>query len=150
MSYGVFAEFSDGLTRNVDYNEKADHILKIMELYSHKPGVTLDLACGTGSLSVELKKRGIDVFGADMSEEMLTRAQMKAQENGLDENGEELHYVEQLEGTLIEALNDSAGDKWQPILILQSNTQPFEESEHTHIVAHFNEAEGIIPKEWIE
>lgn len=73
-----------------------------------------------------------------------------AQENGLDENGEELHYVEQLEGTLIEALNDSAGDKWQPILILQSNTQPFEESEHTHIVAHFNEAEGIIPKEWIE
>ncbi len=84
MSYGVFAEFYDGLTRNVDYKEKADHILKIMELYSHKPGVTLDLACGTGSLSVELKKRGIDVFGADMSEEMLTRAQMKAQENGLD------------------------------------------------------------------
>lgn len=72
-----------------------------------------------------------------------------AQEDGVDENGEERHYAEQLAGTLIEALNDSIDNKWQPILILQSNTQPLRENADTHIVAHFNETEGIIPKEWL-
>lgn len=84
MAYGVFAEFYDGLTRDVDYGEKADYICGIMKKFGHEPGVMLDLACGTGSLAIELKKRGIDVFGADMSYDMLTQAQMKSFEARLD------------------------------------------------------------------
>ncbi len=84
MSYGVFAEFYDGLTRNVDYKAKADYLCRLFERFAHEPGCTLDLACGTGSLTVEFKKRGIDVFGADMSSEMLTEAQMKAADEELD------------------------------------------------------------------
>ncbi len=84
MAYGVFAEFYDGLTRDVDYGAKADYLCEIMKRHDHEPGVTLDLACGTGSLAIELKKRGVDVFGADMSADMLTQAQMKAAEEELD------------------------------------------------------------------
>lgn len=84
MAYGVFAEFYDGLTRNVDYVEKAGYICEIFKKFGHSPGETLDLACGTGSLAIELKKRGVDVFGADMSVEMLTQAQQKAAEEELD------------------------------------------------------------------
>ncbi len=82
--YNVFAEFYDGLTQNVDYSQKADYILKIFENFGHAPGTVLDLACGTGSLAIELKKRGVDVFGVDSSEDMLTQAQMKAYENEVD------------------------------------------------------------------
>jgi trans-aconitate methyltransferase len=34
----------------------------------------LDLACGTGALTRELKQRGVEVFGVDGSAEMLTAA----------------------------------------------------------------------------
>lgn len=82
MSYSYFADYYDQLTENVDYAEKADYFIKLLEKHNHKPGVTLDLACGTGTFLLELKKRGIDVFGADMSSDMLSQAQMKACEHG--------------------------------------------------------------------
>lgn len=84
MAYGVFAEFYDGLTRNVNYDKKADFICGIFDRFNHKPTYALDLACGTGTLTVELKKRGIDIYGVDSSFEMLSQAQQKAGEEGLD------------------------------------------------------------------
>lgn len=77
-SYTFFAEYYDTLTDNIDYSKKADYLLKLFEKQKHKPELTLDLACGTGSLTIELKKRGIDIFGADASADMLTIAQQKA------------------------------------------------------------------------
>ena len=47
-------------------------------------GLTLDLACGTGTLTLELCKRGVDIFGCDMSADMLTIAQQKAFEEDRD------------------------------------------------------------------
>lgn len=41
-------------------------------------GLTLDLACGTGKLTVELAKKGVDVYGVDASEEMLSFAAEKS------------------------------------------------------------------------
>ena len=84
MSYGVFARFYDDLTLNVDYKAKADYLCDLFERFHHEPGCTLDMACGTGTLTIELKKRDIDVFGADMSSDMLTQAQMKAADEELD------------------------------------------------------------------
>ena len=84
MSYGVFAEFYDGLTRNVDYAAKADYICEIFKRFGHTPECMLDLACGTGTLTIEMKKRGFDIYGADASFEMLSQAQCKAAEEELD------------------------------------------------------------------
>ena len=82
MSYGVFAQYYDALTKNVNYEEMADYLCALLEREGHKAGLTLDLACGTGSLTLALAKRGIDVYGADASMEMLSVAQEKAAEEG--------------------------------------------------------------------
>ena len=50
----------------------------------HQPGLTLDLACGTGSLTLELYRRGVDIYGVDGSVEMLSEARMKCAEAGAD------------------------------------------------------------------
>ncbi len=79
-SYSDFAEFYDTLTGNVDYEQKAGYLLQLLQRHRHEPGVTLDLACGTGSLTLALCQRGIDVFGLDASADMLSVAQQKAAE----------------------------------------------------------------------
>lgn len=43
-----------------------------------EPETVLDLACGSGSLSVELAQRGVDVIGVDGSADMLAKANEKA------------------------------------------------------------------------
>ena len=55
-----------------------------MERLGHAPGLTLDLACGTGSLTLELYKRGVDIYGIDGSVEMLSEARTKCAEAGAD------------------------------------------------------------------
>lgn len=80
-SYCDFAQFYDRLTLNVGYKERAEYIERLLAHFGHESGVTLDLACGTGSLTLELFKRGFDIFGADASSEMLSVAQQKAYEN---------------------------------------------------------------------
>lgn len=81
-SYSCFSRFYDSLTFNVEYGKKADYILEILKRHNHNAGLTLDLACGTGTLTLELCKRGVDIFGADSSADMLTLAQQKASESG--------------------------------------------------------------------
>ena len=54
--YTYFADFYDELTYNVDYKKRAEYILNILKHEEHKSGLVLDLACGTGSLTLELKK----------------------------------------------------------------------------------------------
>lgn len=82
--YTAFAAFYDSLTQNVDYKKRAAYIAELLARAGHAPGLTLDLACGTGSLTVELCKLGFDIFGADASGDMLSVAQQKACEQGLD------------------------------------------------------------------
>ncbi len=82
-AYGTFAQYYDGLTQNVEYARRADYLCEILEHWEHDPGLTLDLACGTGSLTIELAKRGFDVYGVDGSMEMLSEAQRKAAEEEL-------------------------------------------------------------------
>ena len=82
--YHIFSQFYDNLTFNVDYKKRADYIQSVLSLYGHDPGITLDLACGTGTLTVELKERGVDIYGIDGSYDMLSQAIDKAAEKELD------------------------------------------------------------------
>ncbi len=64
--YDVFARYYDALTANVDYKGRAAYLKKLLEYLHHEPGIVLDLACGTGSLTLELYKLGMDVYGVDL------------------------------------------------------------------------------------
>ncbi len=82
LSYDAFAIFYDELMQDVDYKKRAEFFLEKLNDINHSPGLTLDLACGTGGLMFELLKRGIDAFGADASMQMLSRAKDKAYDYG--------------------------------------------------------------------
>lgn len=82
--YNSFSEYYDSLMQNVGYEERCRYILDVFERLDHDMGLSLDLACGTGSLTVELKKAGVDVYGVDASYDMLSYAREKAAENNLD------------------------------------------------------------------
>ena len=84
-SYEMFADFYDSLTDNVEYEKRADYIINVLEKnFNHDLGLTLDLACGTGTMTMLLKEKGIDVYGVDGSYDMLTVAQQKTMEKGLN------------------------------------------------------------------
>ena len=79
-AYHELAKSYDRLTSDVDYRATVDFYLQILEREGLKPRTAVDLACGTGSVAVILAEKGMDVVAVDMSEEMLTVAQQKAQE----------------------------------------------------------------------
>ncbi|MCL2088936.1 MAG: class I SAM-dependent methyltransferase [Oscillospiraceae bacterium] len=72
--YGSFARFYDLLSHDVDYAAKAEHIASILDSAGIKEGILLDLACGTGMLSVRFADMGYDVIAVDGSAEMLSIA----------------------------------------------------------------------------
>lgn len=82
MSYSVFSEFYDALTANVSYDTVAQVLGSLLTRYGKGRGLLLDLACGTGSVSVRLAEKGYEVIGVDLSPEMLSEAQNKAYKNG--------------------------------------------------------------------
>ena len=82
MSYGVFSEFYDALTANVSYDTVSQVLSSLLTRYGKSRGLLLDLACGTGSVSVRLAQKGYEVIGVDLSPEMLSEAQNKAYSAG--------------------------------------------------------------------
>ncbi|MEG1687555.1 MAG: class I SAM-dependent methyltransferase [Angelakisella sp.] len=72
-----FAAFYDSLIGEVDYAARADFFLKQVSCFKDRCELVLDLACGTGSLSVELAARGLEVIGVDASPDMLMQATAK-------------------------------------------------------------------------
>lgn len=84
MAYSDFASVYDALTFNVDYTKRAEYICSILKNNGIEDGLLLDLACGTGSLSAELARRGFEVIATDSSPDMLMEAQNKAFSEGLN------------------------------------------------------------------
>ena len=77
-AYEALAASYDRLTNDVDYGATVAFYREILAAEGLRPRTAVDLACGTGSVSVLLAKQGLRVIGVDMSEEMLTVAQQKA------------------------------------------------------------------------
>ena len=82
--YEALAASYDGLTRDIPYEKYLRFFKTLLRRHGVTATTVLDLACGTGSLSVLLAKHGYEVLGVDRSEEMLTVAAEKAME--LEEN----------------------------------------------------------------
>ena len=77
-AYDSLAAAYDGLTTDINYAAVLDFLEAILRKAGKQPKTVLDLACGTGSMSLLLATRGYRVLGADISEEMLTEAAGKA------------------------------------------------------------------------
>ena len=75
--YRAIARVYDNLNAELDYGAWADFFEACFDRYlPARPVLLLDLACGTGRMTLELAKRGYDMIGADGSEDMLCQAML--------------------------------------------------------------------------
>ncbi len=81
--YNEFAKIYDRL-QEIDYNSFVGYYEEIFKKFNLKPSLVLDLACGTGNVTIPLAERGYDMIGVDLSEEMLGIAADKARAENLD------------------------------------------------------------------
>ena len=73
--YNVIAGVYDRINSGVDYEKWADQIETLFDKYlKERPELVLDLASGTGKMSLAMAKRGYDMIGVDGSPDMLARA----------------------------------------------------------------------------
>jgi len=76
-SYEGFARLYDALTFDVNYDNIADFLTQRLQANGITNGLVLDLACGTGTLTLALAQKGYEMLGADASEDMLSVARQK-------------------------------------------------------------------------
>ena len=76
-AYKNLAASYDRLTNDVDYEATVEFYMEILRREGIEPRTVVDLACGTGSVTEILARKGYRVTGVDMSEEMLTEAAIK-------------------------------------------------------------------------
>lgn len=76
--YNGFAELYDLFMDEIDYNAWCKYIEDIFENYRVKPVRILDTACGTGNITIRMSKSGYNVWGLDISSDMLTVAENKS------------------------------------------------------------------------
>ncbi len=79
-AYSTLAAFYNELNRDVPYEKWADFIEKVFRRHRVSPRLILDLACGTGTLSYLMSKRGYEMIASDQSVEMLNVAREKCGE----------------------------------------------------------------------
>ncbi len=81
--YSILAGFYDRLGEHPDYDAYAAFVLDTMRKKgAYCDGIVLDLACGTGKLTLALLDKDADVVGVDGSPEMLGEAGMRLMNAG--------------------------------------------------------------------
>lgn len=76
--YDALALYYDTMQSDMDAVAWADFISKLIKRHSVSEVQSItDLGCGTGSVTVELAKKGYDMTGIDSAEEMLAQASAK-------------------------------------------------------------------------
>ena len=77
-AYVSLAPYYDELTGDVPYGRFADFYEAVFALYGASPKLLLDMACGTGTLTAELTRRGYELIATDVSPDMLSVAREKS------------------------------------------------------------------------
>ena len=84
--YSAIAGVYDKLNKEVDYSAWADFLEECFGRFcKESPEIILDLACGTGRMTLELARRGYDMIGVDCSAEMLDVARDAAEAAALSD-----------------------------------------------------------------
>jgi ubiquinone/menaquinone biosynthesis C-methylase UbiE len=84
MQYKDFAFIYDNLMDNVDYDKWVDYIEEIIKKEDVQVKNILELACGTGNLTIPFAKKEYDILGIDISEDMLSVAREKCIDEGIE------------------------------------------------------------------
>ena len=75
MAYGEFAKIYDELiNEDINYDEMVVCILRICNENNIEFNDYLDIACGTGNVTVRIAKHFKNIYGVDLSEDMLREA----------------------------------------------------------------------------
>ncbi len=83
-AYSVMASVYDSINGDLDYESWADFVEEQFRRFSpRKPELVLDLACGTGAMTIPLARRGYDMIGVDNSVEMLAAARERIAAEGV-------------------------------------------------------------------
>ena len=82
--YKDFAFVYDELMNEVDYDGWVKYIEDIIKKEDVNVQNILELACGTGNMTIPLTKKNYDIAGIDISEEMLSVAKEKAEKEGVE------------------------------------------------------------------
>ncbi|ABS23281.1 MULTISPECIES: class I SAM-dependent methyltransferase [Bacillus cereus group] len=77
MRYEQFALLYDKLMNDVPYDKWVEFTEESLQQAGMKETKILDVACGTGNVTLPLVQKGYDMTGVDLSEEMLAVAQQK-------------------------------------------------------------------------
>jgi len=80
--YGQLGAVYDEVMAPVPYSDWVKYLRKIFKRYSFFPKSILDVACGTGTVSLLLDEKGYFVTGIDLSETMIEAANEKAKKCG--------------------------------------------------------------------
>ncbi len=89
QAYTYLAKYYDQLM-NIDYYQWVAYLERIWQSFGIRPANILELACGTGNITIPLAQKGYQVTAVDCSKAMIKRAREKA-------NDAELHieFIEQ-------------------------------------------------------
>ena len=75
MAYGEFAKIYDELiNEDINYDEMVERIIEICNSYNLELNDYLDIACGTGNVTIRIAKYFKNIYGVDLSEDMLREA----------------------------------------------------------------------------
>lgn len=88
--YGKFAYIYDELMQDVDYLKWANYVEEIIIENNSECKKILELACGTGNVTIPMAQKGYNIVGVDISQDMLTIAKNKSIEKNLN-----LLFIEQ-------------------------------------------------------
>jgi SAM-dependent methyltransferase len=78
---------------DIEYDDLKDDIPYYLDRIAPKGSSVLELACGTGRVTMELAKAGFSMTGLDISEAMLSTAKAKAAAEGLGEGEGGIRWV---------------------------------------------------------
>lgn len=81
--YQEFAQVYDRFMDDFDYPAWADYYLALLRSQGWQGGEICECGCGTGSLTIELSRRGVALLASDISEDMLRVASDKARRAGV-------------------------------------------------------------------
>lgn len=78
MIYQNFALVYDELMKNAPYDEWTSFTIDLLKKYNKNVETIIDLGCGTGEITTRLAKKNFEIYGIDLSADMLAVAMDKS------------------------------------------------------------------------